>query len=251
MSPKKSYGQKVAQRKKALKDQLLSNSYIDRKTIKHSLIYEIHDNGSRPFIVVINRNHIKVYTYLDQHTKTDTKTDTESDTETDIETDTEIETKKHKLLMAHQMKFCGFWYGFDTSIYECHGNSILVKLDEHEYMHIGIDIYIFKTRDIIIDFVSPLGNNDVPYPLAIGTKNFYFMIEYTFVHREHILTQTTMEYIDDVYDEYYKKYGIRHTNYNNCMKKNLKNCDKHKNDIVNDINIIRYIISRRIYLKIF
>ena len=42
--------------------------------------------GSRPFIVVINRNHIKVYTYLDQHTKTDTKTDTESDTETDIET---------------------------------------------------------------------------------------------------------------------------------------------------------------------
>lgn len=40
-----------------------------------------------------------------------------------------------------------------------------------EYVFIGEMIYSFTTPDKIISFVSPVGNNDVPYPYAIDEGN--------------------------------------------------------------------------------
>lgn len=60
---------------------------------------------------------------------------------------------------------------------EFDGNSMLFEIAPQTYIFVGSVIIEFHTEDEIVSFVSPVGNNDVPYPLAVGTKNTYFMIE--------------------------------------------------------------------------
>ena len=58
-----------------------------------------------------------------------------------------------------------------------HGNSILVKITNNKYIHIGCEIYKFETNDEIVDYISPVGNADVSYPVAFGENNVYFMLD--------------------------------------------------------------------------
>ena len=62
------------------------------------------------------------------------------------------------------------------------GNSILVQLNKKKYISIGWNIYSFETKDNIIKYSSPVGNNYVAYPYAIDNKGkHYLMIEYVIV----------------------------------------------------------------------
>lgn len=60
--------------------------------------------------------------------------------------------------------------------FERTGNALLLKV-KTGYVFIGHEIYSFKTKEEIKKFYSPVGNNDVPYPLAIGKENVYFLLE--------------------------------------------------------------------------
>ncbi len=63
---------------------------------------------------------------------------------------------------------------------EFKGNSILLQIskDKKEYVFIGQDIFSFQSLFEIVDFVSPVGNSDVPYPYAVDTVgNYYLLIE--------------------------------------------------------------------------
>ncbi len=42
---------------------------------------------------------------------------------------------------------------------------------------LGSSIYQFETTEEILDFISPIGNNDVPYPVAYSENFIYFFIE--------------------------------------------------------------------------
>lgn len=56
------------------------------------------------------------------------------------------------------------------------GNTVLIKLEKfgvNSYILVGKDIVQFETEDEIEEFYSPIGNSDVPYPVAIGTKYAY------------------------------------------------------------------------------
>ena len=64
------------------------------------------------------------------------------------------------------------------------GNSILLKIGDKRYVFIGHTIYEFSTKDEITEYHSPVGNNDVPYPVAIGKNYVYFMIEDVYVAKE-------------------------------------------------------------------
>jgi hypothetical protein len=57
------------------------------------------------------------------------------------------------------------------------GNSILVEVSKHKYIYIGNEIYSFETAEDIKSYYSPIGNNDVPYPYAIGDNLTYFMLD--------------------------------------------------------------------------
>ena len=124
--------------------------------------YFIHDNGGRPFKVHINKN-INVYKYLDM----------------------DDYSKKPVLFIKDFINFFigksplnsitefsgGFGKDFD-------GNTILVHTKEDEYIYIGESIFKFYSFSPIIDYVSPVGNNDVPYPYAIDKEGNYYKMTY-------------------------------------------------------------------------
>ena len=73
--------------------------------------------------------------------------------------------------ISPKIKMTEFSGGFGKKF---NGNSILLSLGKNKYVFIGQKIIEFTTKkDKIIDFVSPVGNNDVPYPFAIGEKYVY------------------------------------------------------------------------------
>ena len=51
------------------------------------------------------------------------------------------------------------------------GNTLLLEFENNEYVYVsGLEIIKFKTKDKIIDYISLMGNNMVPYAYAIGEK---------------------------------------------------------------------------------
>ena len=130
--------------------------------------YLIHDNGGRPFKVVINDN-VSVYNENGYNEQTD---------EIIYSKEPIIDLKGISNIFIgkspenEMTKFSG-GYGpnFD-------GNSILVHIKDNEYIYIGSEIFRFHSFAEIIDYKSPVGNSDVSYPYAIDKENnYYLMIE--------------------------------------------------------------------------
>lgn len=127
--------------------------------------YFTHFNTSRPFAVYINKNNKKVYVYKKEE-------------------DDYISTYTHFVAyfepkqvfigespLNESTRFCG-GHG---EIFD--GNSILLKMDKNSYVFIGNMIFSFKSKHEIVIFVSPIGNNNIPYPYAIDNeKNYYFLL---------------------------------------------------------------------------
>lgn len=84
------------------------------------------------------------------------------------------------------------------------GNSILLKLNADEpltYMYVGDKIIIFRAKSPIVEYVSPVGNNGVPYPWAVDEDgNYYLMIaDVVLLH-----SKTTLNKKEDPYTYYYR-----------------------------------------------
>jgi len=62
---------------------------------------------------------------------------------------------------------------------EFDGNTILLHIKNNEYVHIYDIIISFTSNSKIIQYVSPVGNNDVPYPYAVDEhNNYYFFVRF-------------------------------------------------------------------------
>src|SRR5437016_1253368 len=116
-------------------------------------VYWIHDNGGRPFQVVIRDKSVKIY-----------KQESESE---EYEKDALFEfpnVEKIWIGKSPKTKRTLFSGGFGRSF---DGNSILVQLTkDNRYVFIGERVYEFGSEFKIVAFVSPVGNSDVPYPYA-------------------------------------------------------------------------------------
>jgi hypothetical protein len=131
--------------------------------LKDYKYYLTHDNHSRPFCVYIDNNDVHVFK-LD-----DSDLDSENYT-TFVSSFTAKEIFIGKSPLNETTKYsAGHGPTFD-------GNSILLKIDTHEYVFIGDMIFSFKAKNEIVTFVSPVGNNDVPYPYAIDSENNYYFL---------------------------------------------------------------------------
>jgi len=120
-----------------------------------------HDNGGRPFKVEVTENNIKVY-----------KRDKDEYKSRSI---LNIKTEKVFIGNSPLNKMTEFSGGHGE---EFDGNSFLLKMGKNKYMFIGHSIFTFKSLSEITEYVSPVGNNDVPYPYAIDdNNNYYLMIE--------------------------------------------------------------------------
>jgi len=64
------------------------------------------------------------------------------------------------------------------------GNTILLRVGD-KYVYIGGEIYEFSlaANETVQAYYSKIGPNDVPYPVLVGSKNVYILIEKVFVPR--------------------------------------------------------------------
>ena len=56
------------------------------------------------------------------------------------------------------------------------GNTLLLEFENNEYIYIsGLEIIKYKTDDKIIDYMSLMGNNMIPYAIMVGEKYTYLI----------------------------------------------------------------------------
>ena len=119
--------------------------------------YFIFDNGGRPYKVVIKGKGLDIFTYNDENYD-------------DYPVLVKSYRKLNKIFIPKGIDDRGkAWSGGK-------GNTILAHISGNRYLFIGPWIYEFETKDKIVEYHSQVGNSGVPYPLAVGEKNVYFLI---------------------------------------------------------------------------
>jgi hypothetical protein len=159
------------------------------KKPKHK--YFIHDNRSRPYVVYDYGNNVTIYGQ-----------------KYDLDTNKEYVTKK-----LHEIKYKKIFLGDNVlklKRYESgKGNSILLQTGPSKYVYIGDGIREFSTKDgdVIEKYQSGIGNNDVPYPYAIGKKYTYFMLDDGTVKEGPKFKYVSNDEVDLTVDAYDQLYG--------------------------------------------
>lgn len=175
------------------------SSFLPRHALKDTQVYLTHDNGSRPFKVFAHQNAIEVYTDKDDlvwdekqiyndrigcyteflgiwpgYDSADYTPQTHSrprkrvkrvkrrvrKIKTQDENNDDGQDHTDGLLVRHCSRE---EYG---QIHRANGNSVLIQLTPTSYVHVGCEVYAFETDEPIVNYFSPRGNNDVPYPVV-------------------------------------------------------------------------------------
>ena len=202
---------------------LVCKSWLKRikskeKEMKDKMVrYVPHDNGREKFMVCIGESDILIY--AGDTWSADPNEDIDSGKEYyDSEDDQwyadegedygcDIRNVPYELLkpIIRLGNVKKSFIGMDTGAYEekvYHGNSILLKLKEKEYLYIsGVEMYKFRTKDHILVYYSEVGRNYVPYPVAVGEKYIYLLLEE--VYLEKLKFPNEKEWGVEVYRKYY------------------------------------------------
>ena len=135
--------------------------------------FQIHDNWNKPFKVVIDNNQVKIY-------------------------------KKDKVLKKYEVKdiFIGDSKITEDTDKDLYGNTCLLELED-KYVYVGPEIYEFSKKDKIRRYYSQIGRNDVPYPIAVGDKNIYFLFD-----KKYVLRRFVKHIDEDMYQDYYKMENV-------------------------------------------
>lgn len=142
-------------------------------------VYTTHANGSRPFTVIVKGNSVAATKNMDTFKIVDGKF-------------VEI-PRPAKPLFSMEVKkvFVGKKSpkgGYDgLTPRQAEGNSLLLELKSGHYRYIGSEIYDFSlvAGDEILQYYSNIGNNDVPYPYAVGKTHIYLMLEKKAVEKSY------------------------------------------------------------------
>jgi hypothetical protein len=149
-----------------------------RKISKKS--YHIHDNGGRPFTVVVEGRTVTIF-----------------------KEGSADPFATYKVKKVFPGKSSGKCYGSDhdpETASQFTGNSVLLQLSATHYVYIGHEIYEFTMEDPLVKYYSLVGHSDVPYPVALGKENVYFMLDKKYVPRSKFPEETPWE---DAYQSYY------------------------------------------------
>ena len=158
---------------------------IVNEKVKPKHIYEIVDNGAIPFIVFDYSSHVDVY---NQHYDEETN---------EYEMQGKIMDSKYIKIFIGDNELNEPDYDLKKGIGR--GNTVLLQTGKDEYTYIGDGIRSFKTKDgdVIEKYYSPVGNNAVPYPYAVGQKYVYLMLDNEYEPVEDF------DLTKDVYTQYY------------------------------------------------
>ena len=126
-----------------------------------SKTYFTHDNGGRPFKVVVTGKNIDIFTYKQK----------KNETLEEMLTNNYPSKNDYNTLIKSYKKLKNIFIPKD-------GNTILAHISGNKYLCIAEFIYEFETKnEKILKYYSHIGNSDVPYPLAVGENNVYFLID--------------------------------------------------------------------------
>jgi len=194
-----------------------------RKVSKGTKMYDVHDNGNRPFRVEVDGKKVSIYkgtipkgmtkfNYVSLEYTTLVKTLTVSAVHVGESTCDKS---------AYLPDACGKW---------ATGNSILLHIGGHKYMFVGQEIYEFTMEDDFEAFYSIVGNNDVPYPITLGSKYVYLMLDsdHTYISRDLFKTNMTATEWADAYAYYYGYKDFETGERINCFDKYRTNLPKRK-----------------------
>jgi len=158
--------------------------------------YFIHDNGSKPYKVQVSGKTVEIYKGEYRRSLEDTKA---------IDYETMDYDKLIKKLTVKEIYIgkspcipAADWCGAPTV-----GNTILLHISGNKYIHIGHGIFEFSIDDEVDTYYSVVGNNDVPYPVILGTKNVYFMLDNAMMPREAFKAKMTAAEWADGYRYFY------------------------------------------------
>jgi len=135
--------------------------------------YEVHNNGARPYTVedFPGKKHVVIY-----------KNDYDDN---DVKNQKKVAAFNYVNLWTSNPKSDAFgeWEK---------GNTVLIQKDASTYMVVWYDLLEFRldSGDSVEEYMSYIGNNDVPYAWIIGNKRIYFLNEYVSVEKSLVdLTQ--------------------------------------------------------------
>lgn len=201
--------------------------YLNIKNkLKNYKYYFIHDNRSRPFIVYYNKNNLNVYIYGDSSIIQSNKY---------FKLNNDYNMPYLYLDLIKFYKPVKIFIGksilndmtqlLNTFGKEFDGNTILLHLSKNTYVYIGDGIYEFNIplNDEIINYYSIIGNNDVPYPVAIGKKYLYFLLEgdKTYIDFKFFINLNEKQ-LSNAYSYYYGHNGDKPLEKYSKKIKNLK-----------------------------
>lgn len=179
---------------KQLKGLISTNSFITKEQTNNlEKVYDIHDNGGRPYKVIVKNKEISIYK--------------QKLINPNAWKYNERFSKDYNEKVLHLTDFIGYWYGFDTSVSEAHGNTILIQVSKYEYIIIQENIVKFETTEEIIEYISPVGNNDVPYPVAYSKNNIYFMLDNVYIPKNNFKTEINVQNAEQLYSDFYDYKG--------------------------------------------
>ena len=154
---------------------------IIKEKHKNQKTYFTHFNGERPYLVYIKNDKISIYKIPNDLYYINNNKLSKKDNENKwmyIKFVKEYNCKKIFIGKSPKIKMTllsgGHGKDFD-------GNSILLNTKDNEYVFIQTSIIKFTTSDTINEFYSPVGYNDVPYPVGIGNLNTYLFEELEYV----------------------------------------------------------------------
>lgn len=151
--------------------------------------YMIHDNGARPYKVTISKKAVNIYKHHEDE---------------DLSDYDEDDPNQYNVLVKKYKNYLHVFVGEDPENKEYIGNNILIHVENNKntnkYILIDGNIFSFKIDDKIIDFISPVGNSDVPYSYGIGKKNTYLMAFQQYYSNKYFNDK------EDPYGLYYEKY---------------------------------------------
>lgn len=152
--------------------------------------YLVHDNGGRPFKVVIDYDNsfLKAYKLIVISNETNMITKlmpiVELSTEGKVISKEYIEYKydpdaeNNYDTLVYQTSF--------ENVFTDNGSSILVNISRNNYVYIGVEIFSFESFGEITNFVSPIGNSDVVYSSASDDKYTYLFADNVFVETKYL-----------------------------------------------------------------
>lgn len=177
-----------------------------RKVRKARKSYLIHDNGIIPFRVEVSDKTVEIYK---------------------VDNSELVKSFTVKQVHIGQSPCNSSIYLSDDCGSSCNGNSILLHINKNKYVYVGHEIYEFILEDTFEAYYSVIGNNDVPYPVLIGSKYVYLMLDRIYIPRDLFKAKMNNAEWADAY-AYYMGFKDYNTGERIICSKNLsiKDCNK-------------------------